>query len=495
MSAVTTVEQTRVRSTRGHSVQIPSLILLSGASNIDPISTATYSTILSPHNTPCSCTYCSMIGTNSSPCASSRHLSHKVTDRYSGHATSTSAYCAQMMTRVSIPYLREALNSLDAKVASLMREREEVKCHLEQAARMQSPIQRLPSELLSFIFVIGVCGVDGGDSLMVSTLMLVCRYWADVALSTPALWSSISVSTHESLDKAQRKLALSKSIPLDVTINFSPRVEHSSEVTENVIHAMDFIRPMLWRVKSLRLSVPGRLQAHAALLRCQENAPILEILSIRIFHSMQEDHHLTPPLPLFNGHTPRLRSCSFTSLNFGWDVTIFSRLRVLKLGGYYNNFSPSVDTLIEILRQCSELEEFALRNMSDIEPDMCHASENDIFRPKVLQLRRLARASFYYAGAARTYSLLGQIYFPALEVLDFCYFDDLTPIFRHLKAQSLTSLPLRSLRIESSFFNEVKFIELICRLPCLTTLELVDVESVSSSLMKVKAQCIEIGRS
>jgi hypothetical protein len=397
----------------------------------------------------------------------------------------TSAYCAQGMARISIPCLREALNSLDLTMASLMSQREELESHLEQAVRLKSPVQRLPDELLSLIFVIGVLGGDDKDSVMVSTLMLVCRYWADVALNTPVLWSTISVSSNDSLEKARRKLARSKSVPLDITINFGPRVEHSSGMSENVVQAMDLIRPALWRTKSFRLSVPDRSQAHLALLRCQEDAPLLEFLSIRIFHSIQEDRYSSHPLTLFNGCTPQLRSCSFTSFNFGWDTKLVSRLCVLKLGGYFNGFAPSVNILIDILRQCLELEELALRNMSDVESDVRSASEEDVYVQKVVQLPRLVKASFYYAGAMRTRLLLGQISFPALETLEFCYLDDLTPVLQHLRIQSLTSLPLRFLRIESSSFNGVKFVKLLGDLPSLATLELVDVEDASSDLLKV----------
>jgi hypothetical protein len=115
---------------------------------------------------------------------------------------------------------------------------------------------------------------------------------------------------------------------------------------EQVVHAMDLFRPALWRIKSFRLSVPNRPQAHAVLLRCQEDAPLLEVLSIRIYHAMQDDNYSLAPLPLFNGRTPRLRSCSLTSFNFGWDVRLVSRLRVLKLGGYFNAHTPSTNTLL-----------------------------------------------------------------------------------------------------------------------------------------------------
>lgn len=385
----------------------------------------------------------------------------------------------------SIPHLREALNSLDTQMASLLSQRQELESNLEQAVRSQSPIYRLPSELLSSIFVTGVCQSGDQDSLLVSSLMLVCRYWRDVVIDSPELWATICISPHDSLQKARRRLARSKSVPLDITVNFTPRADNTSGVMENIIRAMDMLRPALWRTRSFRLSVPNRPQAHAALLRCKEDAPLLETLSICIFHSMQEDHYSSPCIPLFNGYTPRLRSCSFTSFNFGWDRRIVSGLRVLQLGGYWNGFSPSVDKLLEMLRGCPQLEELALRNMSDADPEASAHSEPEPVSNKVVKLPRLVKASFYYTGNMRVRMLLGQISFPALESLEFCYLDNLTPILEYLRQQSLTSLPLRHLRIESSFFNEPKFVTLLKRLMSLTTLELIDIEDVSSFLLKV----------
>lgn len=386
---------------------------------------------------------------------------------------------------VSIPHLREALDSLDTQMASLLNQRQEIESHLEQVVRSQSPIYRIPEELLSSIFVTGVCNMGEEDSLLVATLMLVCRYWRDVAINTPELWADICVSPHDSLEKAHRRLARSKSVLLDITINFTPRADNASGTTESIIHAMDLIRPALWRARSFRLSVPNKPQAHAALLRCKEEAPNLESLCIRIFHSMQEDHYSSPCLPLFKGHTPRLRSCSFTSFNFNWDRTVISGLRVLQLGGYWNGYSPSVDTLLDILRGCPCLEELALRNMSDVDPEICVSLEHEFMSTKVVKLPRLTKASFYYAGIMRTRMLLSQISFPALASLDFCYLDNLTPVLEHLRQQSLTSLPLKYLRIESSFFNEAKFIVLLRRLTSLVTLELIDIEDITCFLLKV----------
>ncbi|KAJ6585063.1 hypothetical protein B0H19DRAFT_1206683 [Mycena capillaripes] len=396
-----------------------------------------------------------------------------------------------------IPRLREAIHSLDSKMASLMSQRRDLETRLEQAVRLQSPVLRLPSELLSSIFIIGVLGDmeednpestdEGKVTVMLPTLMLVCRYWLEVALATPLLWAKIAVSPHHSLEKARRKLGRSKSCPLDISINFGPRTEYTSSVTEQVVHAMDLFRPALWRIKSFRLNVPNRPQAHAVLLRCQEDAPLLETLSIRIYHAMQDDNYSIAPLPLFNGRTPRLRSCSLTSFNFGWDVRLVSRLRVLKLGGYFNAHTPSTNTLLGILRECPHLEELALRNLSDVDCAPCFSDSEDFDFPtltKIVHLPRLKKASFYYAGIALTQQLMAQFTFPNLESLELCYLENVTPVLQLVYTQALTRLPLRRLRIESCLFNELKLVNLLRRLPSLVTLELVDVEDASSGLLR-----------
>ncbi|CAL1712837.1 unnamed protein product [Somion occarium] len=392
---------------------------------------------------------------------------------------------------LSIPHLREALNSLESKMATLLSERDILESRLEQAVRLQSPVQRLPNELLASIFIQGVLDMEEEDSLMLSSLMLVCRYWKEVAINTPILWSRVVAGTRHSLGKVRRKLERSKSVPLHVCVDFSPRVDNENVSTANIILAMDLLQTSIWRWKSFRLTVPNRPQAHAALTRCQEEAPLLEILSIRILHSMQEDHFPhRAPLPLFEGRTPCLKSCSFTSFNFGWDMKLLSRLRVLKLGGYWNGFSPSVDTILGILKACPSLEEFALRNMSDVDPDSCsmpepdHSEHERTSDSRIIRLQRLRKLSFYYAGIVRTRTIMSLLSFPALETIELSFLDNVSPVIEHLRRQSLTSLPLRRMRIESCFFNELKMVRLLRRLPSITMLEFIDAEDATSNLLK-----------
>ena len=244
-----------------------------------------------------------------------------------------------------------------------MTERERLERSLEsldQGVRLQAPIQHLPSKLLASIFTISVLGTEEEDTLMLSNIVLVCRYWADIAMNTPILWSRVVVSNHVFLDKARRRLSLSKSVPLHVDINFSPQMDGRGGTTETIIHAMDILYQSIWRWKSFHLSVPSRPQAPAALSRCREKAPMLQVLQVCVFNSMQDDHYSPPPLPLFGGQLPKLEVCSFNSFNFGWDLSMVRSLRLLELGGYWNNFAPAVDVILNILRASPQLEELSL---------------------------------------------------------------------------------------------------------------------------------------
>ena len=394
-------------------------------------------------------------------------------------------------------------------MANLMSERQKLESRLEQAVRQQAPVHRLPRELLGSIFETAVHPQDEEDAVLLSTLMLVCKDWTEVALNTPTLWSRIIVDNPKSIPRARRKLARSMSVPLDITIQFGPLITDapgSHTVTEIVVHAMDILKPAMWRWRTFRLAVPSRSQAHAALASCREPAPMLEDLAVQIHGVLQEDSFAKPPPVLFQGQHPRLRTCSITSFNFGWNINLVSNLRVLRLGGYWQGFAPSVGTIVSILRACPSLEELALRNMSDVESGSCadfdrkggsHATiPNNVYFPKesdMVRLPRLKRAYFYYAGIERMHAVFSQLLFPALERVEFSFMENLTPIIKHLQRQSFISLPLKHLRIESCFFNELKLIKLLHRLPTLHTLELVDVEDISSDFLRVStaaAQCL-----
>ena len=89
------------------------------------------------------------------------------------YSTSDDVYVPRSPTFMSIAYLREAITTIDTKMSALVKERTDLETKLEQAVRLQSPVLRLPSELLSSIFSIGVLEMGDENPIMVPTLMLV----------------------------------------------------------------------------------------------------------------------------------------------------------------------------------------------------------------------------------------------------------------------------------------------------------------------------------
>ncbi|KAL1657858.1 hypothetical protein GGF50DRAFT_38425, partial [Schizophyllum commune] len=99
--------------------------------------------------------------------------------------TSATASTLRQHTRV----LQHAIEWLSSRIPPLNRRVQEIKSLL-------SPIQCLPPELLSRIFLLAVPDIwyrapSGGMTLPFAS---VCSRWRAVALSMPQLWSSITIS-------------------------------------------------------------------------------------------------------------------------------------------------------------------------------------------------------------------------------------------------------------------------------------------------------------
>ena len=115
-------------------------------------------------------------------------------------------------------------------MASLLSERDLLESRLEQAVRMQSPVQRVPSDLLASIFSIAVLDGDDEDSITLSNLMLVCRYWREVAVDSPILWTRVVMGTHHSTDRAVLKLDRSRTAPVHICLDFQEMLQMDQDI-------------------------------------------------------------------------------------------------------------------------------------------------------------------------------------------------------------------------------------------------------------------------
>lgn len=70
--------------------------------------------------------------------------------------------------------LREAISVLDSQIEALVLQRNQLELHLERAVHVQSPVHRVPPEILGKIFEFGLQGEDEHSSpLMVYAVLLV----------------------------------------------------------------------------------------------------------------------------------------------------------------------------------------------------------------------------------------------------------------------------------------------------------------------------------
>jgi hypothetical protein len=141
-------------------------------------------------------------------------------------------------------------------MATLAAEHDRLTSALERAVRAQSPVHRLPRELLANIFKMGVLQMEEEDALMLPTLMGVNSHWREVALNTPSLWSRVIISRHHSLQAARRRIKLSKGVSVDICIDFNESRFDSPETLEHIMQAMDVLKPATRRWRSLRCVLP-----------------------------------------------------------------------------------------------------------------------------------------------------------------------------------------------------------------------------------------------
>ncbi|KAF9261518.1 hypothetical protein L218DRAFT_869680, partial [Marasmius fiardii PR-910] len=91
---------------------------------------------------------------------------------------------------------RMELNRLNAAIIAVESRRTAVKREVEHYRSLLSPIQRMPPEVLTEIF--GHCGrlsnMNGLIMPVPMAISMVCGRWRELAVSTPSLWSSISIT-------------------------------------------------------------------------------------------------------------------------------------------------------------------------------------------------------------------------------------------------------------------------------------------------------------
>ncbi|KAL1747249.1 hypothetical protein HDZ31DRAFT_32305, partial [Schizophyllum fasciatum] len=215
-------------------------------------------------------------------------------------------------------------------------------------------ISCLPDKVVSEIFVRYAWATDTLHNLRWTKLLLVCRRWRNVGLTTPALWSCVGNSDHVNRQAIPRQLQLSGSHPLTVAIE--------EDDSENVLlSATAPLQPHLDRICSIQLrSLKGPLQQFLSMLAL-ERRPALRTLSLHLItYDVAEE-----PLVLSGPQTERI-ACGLRVLDLydvGVDWSRFSGLTSMTVG--YRTGSTlllSVPILFDVLRQSPGLTDVRLRH-------------------------------------------------------------------------------------------------------------------------------------
>ncbi|KAF7327979.1 hypothetical protein MKEN_00378300 [Mycena kentingensis (nom. inval.)] len=201
-------------------------------------------------------------------------------------------------------------------LAELLRQRDATHETLEAHRALLSPIRRIPPEILGEIFLHTLRGERVAAKDCPLLLLQVSSSWRAVALSTPALWASVSVEiTAEHccprIELVETWLGRSGSCPLSFSIKDSVQRDYCKEGTPMTAQILALYAPHYHRWQNVRLAQRDwRMDTGFSKLPTHTGPPMaLESLDLaRDFWASDEQKKLSVLLS-----APHLRSCTWIS--------------------------------------------------------------------------------------------------------------------------------------------------------------------------------------
>lgn len=272
--------------------------------------------------------------------------------------------------------------------------------HRDHKAVLLSPIQRFPSELLSHIFLLSFPTFKGSKiKAFRRAVMLpgqVCKYWRDVVLSTPKLWSEINIRYNIGGNSpaytalAQSWLARSGNCPLSIKLT----VTDSKPTCPTFFDLLS--QSDRWEYADIDVAIP----ALDMLRTVKHRLPSLRAVSIQC-----AEPGLTEPLP-FDAFevAPQLRS-----LTIGYRVPLtgfcapWSQLTHCDM---HFNFDLDIQYILEVFQQSPNLVECSV---------VVHSTRQDSDATRVIRHDRLRVLSIRIYDVIEP--LFDQLSLPALHAL------------------------------------------------------------------------------
>ncbi|KZP01834.1 hypothetical protein CALVIDRAFT_532586 [Calocera viscosa TUFC12733] len=436
---------------------------------------------------------------------------------------------------------------IDEELIKLEEERQRLhrrQCELLSRRNASAPISRLPDECLSMIFLLAVAE-DGVEPMVFNftsrriwrerssyqdvprLLSHVSARWRAIAVSSPRLWSSFYLQlgkarpTHARfIEGFLERIARTKATPVDIELGAHTALRPGQAQQHDTLQIeLDILMTMLPKCRRLKVRMPWReLSRNVVSRHIISNMPQVEEL---VFYNDRNSTTRMVPAPL---GTHKLRSLelahtelqyvtrshfnelrSLTMINSGVavapsepDPTELNRMRM--------NWQPEPDEVwhnhlpLHMLQFATKLNRLTLRAVA-----ITHA-ENDV--PTVtfgdLECLELALGSateddedFDFAQSTSIHSILNilqHIKMPSLRSLTLHGLEYTgMPCGTIFAAMERCNLPLEKLFLKEVYYSANELLDLLARLPRLTTLSL-EQGCVSRELLEgMKAQQSALG--
>ncbi|KAJ7176877.1 hypothetical protein C8R46DRAFT_889990, partial [Mycena filopes] len=322
-------------------------------------------------------------------------------------------------------------------------------------------IDSLPVELLAYIFVLGThalprsgpqdddCQPFDSDSVKAPLVYAsVSRHWRGVALTTPALYTSLCITPEllrevgdggaEVLDTTgiTSYLALSRNYLVDILIDARDQewdFDYDAGAwfsADHITAAMAVLLPELGRWRSLSILTDVYAPMHAALrplevCLAEHGAPHLESIRLMRCDAYAAHSLVAEPDQLFLSSIPDTESVLLPSLRHltlrgvpaAWGqlaALLPEELNTLELSFQPMSAQPSVPELAHLLKAAPHLARLVMNDSGPLLPD---PADSDVFYPEPIHLPSLTSLTLGYTSAPSALALLHVLAAPALHTL------------------------------------------------------------------------------
>ena len=122
--------------------------------------------------------------------------------------------------RIELEQLKEKEQNLQEALSRVRLEIEAYSSRIEHIAWAKSPINSLPSEIISYVLQLAALSWGDNCDVKIRDLQLVSRYWRDTIRNSPNFWSSIHLHSSTNMSLVKTHVTRSNQYPLDVSIEF-----------------------------------------------------------------------------------------------------------------------------------------------------------------------------------------------------------------------------------------------------------------------------------